>query len=502
MIILLLQPVFAGYIIETLWNNLDCNTAPYAVAIINDTTTTTITEIADTSSPVPYCGMAYSDVYSGCCYQVFNYIQPPYYSFERHYIQTIDFTEFAKSANGYEYCQLKSVDGGLMFGYEEYDYLDNNQCLDSYFKCNGNIFSIYSDLGCTGTVQEMHLNSNDIYQSPLYGNMTFGKIKATNGTIAIVWMTSDQLEAPPEHYTGFLSIEIFGLICGSISFLGFVVTCVYYVIKFLRAPNLINMWLWLTQLMWILRCITTVLYVYYLPPTELLNEIQASIWCFSCICTYMSSMVSSNIIIRLFNWQHQWKAYALYCTISTASLLLAGPTYLYFLYYKTQDIEWLQYLYYYAVNNMYTAFETFMLVYDVLPPIIFLYRMSKINLKKLKDDQLTQFIKWKRILWFIMALEGTNMSTYVYMFWLQYYSLQLGGDAQFEMIWVIQLMNFWIHNGVLVLIFECLKEMMKLTLRQSKDRQQQPDKQVQTAHVASSNMKDTVVDLVSTKKSN
>ncbi|KAJ3315269.1 hypothetical protein HDV04_003662 [Boothiomyces sp. JEL0838] len=464
---LFLSLVRAGYIIQSQWESLECQTAPDIIGIINDSFTTALTDIADNLSPIPYCGLACIDIYSGCCFKItFNTSSP--FSFERHPIDTVIPEQYPSTANNIEYCQLKSFDSGFTFGYAQVNYLDNNKCLDDFFVCNGGTFSIYSGVQCTGSRNDINIPDSRLYNITGYGNMSVSKVKISGGTVKTVWVTGNMFDGIPPHTDGYNSFEIVGILFSAISLLSYCCTFGYYVLKFKAVSSNSNFWIAVTQIVWLSRCITTIMNNYYGAGSTAGNNILGSVWCGSCICTHMSAMISCTIIIRLFNLeQDKTKCYFLYGLVTVISLVLGGPTYFYFIYFLEENNSWINDLYYYSVDQMYFAWELFMLLFDMIPPIVILIRMKAINLGKLKKDQSALFSKWRAFVFILVAIGAVNIASYVLMFVLQYYSLVLGGDVQFASVWLIALLNYCVHHCLILVIFESLKEMMKITVRKT-----------------------------------
>ncbi|KAJ3270051.1 hypothetical protein HDV01_000599 [Terramyces sp. JEL0728] len=465
--LLLFDLVSAEYIMQSQWDTLDCSNAPVMIAILNDTFSTNWTVLADEIAPIPTCGLTSVALYSGCCIQMTYYVSVPY-SFERHEIDTIGSDQYPKASNENEYCQLKSIDSGSSYGYEEILFLDSDSCINDFYQCEENIFSIYSNQGCFGTRSTVNILDGGVHAVSDFGNVTISKIKPTDGTMQTYWTTSNVYEGIPQHLDGYLPIEIFGIISCAVSLLVFTVTFGVYFNRLCRVQNYTNIWLTTSQLMWITRCFLTVMNNYYQADTEFGQRVLTGIWSFTCIGTYMSTMISATMIIRIFNLaQNHSISYILYGVITLISTVLGGPTYVYFVIYETLDVPFMYDFYEFYVDQMYFGWELFMFIFDIIPPIMYLIKMQELNFSKLKANQTAQFFKWRKFALFFLAMELSNIISYMVVFYYQYYSLELGGDLQYESVWMILMLNYCIHNSVIILMFECLKEMMKVTVKSS-----------------------------------
>ncbi|KAJ3323698.1 hypothetical protein HDV06_001428 [Boothiomyces sp. JEL0866] len=459
---------------------------PVTIAVVNNTFTTNLTSLADQIAPIPLCGLTSLPLYSGCCIQM-TFDVPVPYSFERHFLGFIGTDEYPESSKGSKYCQLKSTDSGQTFGYEQVSYLDNNQCVDDYYKCNGNIFSVYSEVGCNGNQESIYIPDGGTFNINIYGNVSISVIQPDNASMQIYWTTPNLFEGIPQHLEGYLPIEIFGIICAALSIGLFALTFMVYAFRFWQVPTYTNIWLALTQLIWIGRSFMTVMNNYYQADTPLGQHLLSGFWSLSCIGTYMSVMISSNMIIRLFNWEQNLKiSFAIYGAITVMSTILGGPTYLYFVIYFTENIPFMYDFYTYSVDEMYFGWELFMFIFDIIPPVIYLFKMKEINTTKLKSNQTELFYSWRKLTVVFLLIEMLNISSYVGVFYLQYYSFALGGDLQYESVWMILLLNYCIHNIVILSMFECLKEMMKVTVKSS-------SKKEKIVQAGSSTVKDTRV---------
>ncbi|KAJ3315270.1 hypothetical protein HDV04_003663 [Boothiomyces sp. JEL0838] len=457
------------------------------VSILNDTFSNNLTDLADQIAPIPFCGLTSLPLYSGCCIQM-TYDLPVPYSFERHQTDLPGIADYPEASKGSKYCQLKSIDSGATYGYEEISFLKNNNCIEDYYVCSGDSFSIYSDVGCTGVQTSIPIPNNGIFNISSIGTVTINLIQPSNGTMHIYWTTPNIFEGIPQHLDGYLPIEAFGIFCAALSIAIFSLTFFFYSYKYYKVPNYTNIWLAFTQLIWISRSFMTVMNNYYQADTEMGQHILSGFWSLSCIGTYMSVMISSNMIIRLFNLEQNRKlSFALYFVVTLTSTILGGPTYLYVIIYFTENIQFMYDFYTYSVDEMYFGWELFMFIFDIIPPIIYLWKMKQIKLTKLKADQTERFFFWRKLTLVFLTAEIVNIMSYMGVFYLQYYSFALGGDLQYESVWMILLLNYCIHNSVILIMFECLKEMMKVTVKFSTKKEEK------VVEICSTTVKDTRV---------
>ncbi|KAJ3315271.1 hypothetical protein HDV04_003664 [Boothiomyces sp. JEL0838] len=457
---LLIANALGGYVIQNGWSTNDCTSAPVSITIFNDSISTNLTLGADASSPIPVCGIMSADIFTGCCFQLHSIYSQIYNSFERHYLAVVSQKEYPTLANGNTYCHLQSLDKNPDF--IEFNYLGNDQCIDDYFICTSDYLLIYQDPKCTGPSFN-YSSSSDLVSIHGYGSYSLQFIKVLNGSIPVVWMTTLPYSNVPIHLNGYSYLEILAIIFAAIGTMGFVVTFVYYVKKYSIQKQFMNLWLVLTQGVWISRCIFTVVFVYYNPPTELDSDWITSVWCFSCACTYMSAMISANLTLKIFKIEHhRVKSGILYAVITAIALVSAWPSFLYFLSYIFPNNDSVQSFYFATSDELYFGWEIFMFAFDLVPPIAILRKMRSINVGKFKQHQKEAFIIWKQRVILMLAVESVNISIYICLFSLQYFSLFLGSDVGIDSVWLIQLLNYFIHNAIILSLFESLKEMVSV----------------------------------------
>ncbi|KAJ3323699.1 hypothetical protein HDV06_001429 [Boothiomyces sp. JEL0866] len=429
-----------------------------SMTIFNDTTTTNLTASADADSPIPVCGILSANIYSGCCFQIHPVDSEIYNSLERHALDSISEATYPSLSNGNAYCHLSSISSESDF--IEFNYLANGHCIDGYFKCNLNSFLVYSQENCNGPYTNYSLLSNSIYQNE-FGNYSIEVVKIMNAKVAIVWLTTLPYSNAPIHLNGYSAWEIFGIIFSGVGTVGFILTFVYYTTKYLKQPILMNLWLVFTQSIWIIRCLATITFVYYNPPSQLASDWVTSIWCFSCVCTYMSAIISANLLLKILKIEHlKFKSGFLYIGITVIALFCAWPSFFYFLSYVFPDNTDIQIFYFALSDELYFGWEVFMFAFDLVPPTTILYKMNSICVSKFKSVQQDAFLWWKRTVITMLAVESINICIYICLFSMQYFSVILGSDVGIDSVWLIQLLNYFIHNAIILSLFESLKEMV------------------------------------------
>ncbi|KAJ3270052.1 hypothetical protein HDV01_000600 [Terramyces sp. JEL0728] len=199
--------------------------------------------------------------------------------------------------------------------------------------------------------------------------------------------------------------------------------------------------------------------------TYLGSQVILAVWSLTFLCSVMSTLVSANILLKVLNAESdRVKSFCLYASLLAIAIVLGGPTFFYFIYFLAGDSSFIQNLYSSYVDQLYFGWESFMFLFDIIPPAIILFKMAVLKSKNIRQKE--QIDGWKRIIYAMFVAEGVNIITYVVLFTLQYHTTLLGGDNQFESVWVLQLLNFFIHNMIILSLFECFKEMMKVTIIQ------------------------------------
>ncbi|KAJ3323700.1 hypothetical protein HDV06_001430 [Boothiomyces sp. JEL0866] len=443
-----------GLVIQSLWDTKNCyNAPPLSITLLNKNVSSIYTYEADSYSPSPICGQLGINIYSGCCFQIYSPHLSPYQSFERHVITKDVYYEYSINANGYEYCVMKGLDSDQVL---QAHILDNSNCIDEKFRCSGDYLYIYDQVDCAGPYLSYYLHNNS-----KFGNYTISKEKITSGTSEIQWITSAPYQPQLQHAYGYPAFEIFAIITSVISMIGFVFSIVFCLRKYLCGPNAEHLFLLATQVVWQIRCILTLIDVYCIPFSTLDSSVVVGLWCLSDLCTLMSTLISANILLKVLNLEcDRLRCIFVYGFVLIIALVLASPTIFYFIYFLAFNVDFVNSLYSLYVDQLYFGWELFMFLFDIIPPAIILYKMSFLKVKK--ADQLNQIQQWKSRIYAMFGVEGINIITYVTLFTLQYQTPLLGGDNQFESVWVVQLLNFFIHNMIILSLFESLKEMMKV----------------------------------------
>ncbi|KAJ3315272.1 hypothetical protein HDV04_003665 [Boothiomyces sp. JEL0838] len=373
---------------------------------------------------------------------------------ERHVITRNISQEYPSTANGYEYCMLKDYNSEDII---QASFLDNGGCINGFFQCSGDFLYIFDQDQCAGTPIISSVRNNT-----MYGNYTISK-EVVQGSTNIKWITSVPYQPQLQHVYGYPPLEVFAIITSILAMIGFLFSIAYYSKRYYRAPSFDHFFLLATQLVWQTRCVLTLIDIYYVPFSTLDSAAVLGLWCLSDLCTLMSTLISVKILLRVLNLEGNFlKSALLYGLVLGVAIVFASPTFFYFIYFLGYNVQFIDSLYSFYVDQLYFGWELFMFLFDIIPPAVILFKMTYLNITK--PEQQNQIGKWKSRIYAMFAIEGINIITYVALFTLQYQTAFLGGDNQFESVWLIQLLNFFIHNMIILSLFESLKEMMKVAV--------------------------------------
>ncbi|KAJ3315273.1 hypothetical protein HDV04_003666 [Boothiomyces sp. JEL0838] len=281
-------------------------------------------------------------------------------------------------------------------------------------------------------------------------------------------------------YPGLKSpVEIMAVVSAAVSLFGFTLTLLMYLKKYISYLRAVDGYFAATQSMWIIRVIFTIIQ-YYCRVSAYASSILTSIWCVTDICTYMSALISVHLIVQIMNWtEDKPKITIIVGIITFLNIFLAGPNYLYFVYYFPTTNALFGYFYDYYSDFFYYSWEILVFALDLVPPILLLGKISLVMTKKMDRAKFNDFQKCKSYIYILLVVDLINLVGFVVGMLVQYCTLVVGSDIAFYCLWIIQLLNYLVHSTVLLLLYELMTFMMKLrTVRGSTDRKQKDNNQI------------------------
>ncbi|KAJ3323701.1 hypothetical protein HDV06_001431 [Boothiomyces sp. JEL0866] len=437
------------------WKYSVCSGPATSVRVFNSSYSDSDSIFTNNITIPGWCGNAPLEIDVGCCFNSYdlgytNGIQ----SFESHFVSDVSHSPFPEVSKGHFYCHIS-------YPVLDIYYLVSDICFDDYFQCTTDGLVVYFEPNCVGEIQKTikyGLVGLSISQA-INGNASVDFVQVSSGGFDIKWIS---VVPATLAVLGTRSlIEKLALAAAPISFIGFILTSGYYFMQYYKSRKHSQLFFGVTQFVWLARILVTI-YDFYFQATELELQVINSVWCMADICTFMSALISAKMIIRILNWNSDIKRIYIYGILCTLHLFLAVPSYFYFLTYIPASEAIVGNFFEFYSNNLYYGWEIFVFLADLIPPILLLRRISTLSLQRMGKNKVEMFEKYKYYIVVLMTIDLTNLFSFVVEVLAQYYTLLAGGDIAFWCLWIIQLVNYLIHNLVILILYEIMTTMIKI----------------------------------------
>ncbi|KAJ3321889.1 hypothetical protein HDV06_003755 [Boothiomyces sp. JEL0866] len=366
----------SNLVFQTAWNEEYCKGPPSTIILFLDSNSTDIFTNQQNDQPYPNCGFSEFDIPAGCCITSLNTAQTYYSSYEMHYIENTDIQESLVSlANGIQFCNVRSASDLSLWGYSQYFYRSNGNCMDGNVKCSQDYLRVYEDGNCQNITEEFPISSTSTnISSRLFGTVEIQLVEITNGKVGIQFYTY----FPDAEFIINHTESIDYCITASFIISGLVVfaTLSKYLKEYLVFKRVRYFYFSLVQMFWILRTLSYCLNFYLVLTDQTAYAVVNMIAVILKFTTVFPILLNVNLILEIYKEYNTVTIRAVsYFLVILVHFLLNGLSYISYVMIVNGNYSFGPYLNNIAQNPL-VVWSLLQYMLDSGPQIVLTIRLS------------------------------------------------------------------------------------------------------------------------------
>ncbi|KAJ3313793.1 hypothetical protein HDV04_001597 [Boothiomyces sp. JEL0838] len=430
----------------------DCSTPPNVMYSFSGITTTLYNETINEQVTLTTCGSNLFPMNGGCCLS--NLDSTTYFSGYSSLVQRQAFTDksnFPVAANGANYCHVKALNNGSLYGLSDIWYFADSTCIDDHFSCKPNgEFHYYPNSQCTGTSSSIQLNTKE-------ANFNFqtmgGSEKYTWTTYVPSVMLIFKYQVPMEIAAAVCYLTAFGI---SLAVLA------YSINKYLKTRSMYLTVVVISQTLWVIWIAMDFAYLNIAFPVTAANldekyaEIEACIFNMASLTTVLNT---ANFIVGFRNITSPVFKYGIYGFIMVMHIALAGGNYFTYWYLTMGEGTIWQ-----SWHQILPLWTLVMFIFNTVPSFTIAIPLVK-NSEYLRNMSTATAIRKLLVTDLIFSglvfLQLLNTICVIVFYYIQQFTQVLGSDRNYYSMNGVFALNYSVHAVINSMFIEHIRSVLK-----------------------------------------